>query len=279
MNNDNKNKKPIDETEENNNLDLLFDFAPIGTIEEKEKTKKEKLNMILEEDFLEDFKGAENPKIEVDHEIFEEVLFSENENNIQENKTQLINFSKIKSLIESALYVCGNDGVSLNELKKLTDASPVEIRKIIKEMMNEYDTNEARGLTIKLFGDKYKLFSKPENRESLSKLITLKYRNPLSNKVMETLAIIAYNQPCTKAIIQDIRAKDPTVTIQKLLDLELIVEAGRSDSPGRPFLYTVSHKFYNIFGIKNVSDLPTINLDQPFHDDEVSFFDTNRFNE
>ena len=145
--------------------------------------------------------------------------------------------------------------------------------------MDDLEKDKTRGIAIKNFGEKYKFFTKETNREELSRLITIKYRNPLSQKVMETLAIIAYNQPCTKAIIEDIRGKDPTQTIQKLIDLGLVVEAGRASGPGRPLLFTVTSKFYDIFGIKNLSDLPTINLDQPFQDDDVSFFDTTRFND
>ncbi|MGL4950311.1 MAG: SMC-Scp complex subunit ScpB [Mycoplasma sp.] len=267
-----------DEILDNKNPDDLFDFKPIGTVdssEERKKTKKEELKSILEENFLEDFQDVNVMDLKSE----EEVLFEEEQDSSPSKNIQSLDIQKIKSIIESTLYVCGNEGASLNDLKKITEASSSDIRKIIKEMTNDFSNDKSRGLTIQMYGEKYKLLSKPENREDISKLITLKYRNPLSNKVMETLAIIAYNQPCTKSIIQDIRGKDPTVTIQKLIDLELIIEAGRSEGPGRPFLYTVTHKFYNIFGIKNISDLPAINLDQPFHDEEISFFDTNRFND
>ncbi|MGL4947811.1 MAG: SMC-Scp complex subunit ScpB [Mycoplasma sp.] len=290
----NKNSIFFDEEDDKNN-DSLFDFAPIGVVTDSDKkTTKDKLNKILKEDFLEDFEDVEFKKPQLTRKAFQEpevqkeeilkprenILFEEKPStpNVVEVKGD-IDSSKVKSLIESALYVCGNEGISLNDIKKLTELHSTEIRKILKDMTNEYDNDQSRGITIKIFGERYKLMSKSENREDLSKLITLKYRNPLSNKVMETLAIIAYNQPCTKGIIQDIRGKDPTGAVQKLLDLELIIEAGRSDAPGRPFLYTVTHKFYNIFGIKNISDLPTINLEQPFLDEEVSFFDTNRINE
>ena len=187
--------------------------------------------------------------------------------------------AKIKSLMESAFYVYGHEGLSLSDLRRLTLAPISTIKKILKDWMDDLEKDKTRGIAIKNFGEKYKFFTKETNREELSRLITIKYRNPLSQKVMETLAIIAYNQPCTKAIIEDIRGKDPTQTIQKLIDLGLVVEAGRASGPGRPLLFTVTSKFYDIFGIKNLSDLPTINLDQPFQDDDVSFFDTTRFND
>ncbi len=186
---------------------------------------------------------------------------------------------KIKSIIESALYVVGQTGVSIGDLRRMTNASSALIKKILKDWSSELERDASRGILIKQFGDYYKFYSKPTNKEDLNKLITIKYKNPLSSKVMEVLAIIAYNQPCTKAIIEDIRLKDPTGTIQKLIDLGLVIDAGRASTPGCPILYTVTPKFYDIFGIKSLSDLPKITIDQPYFDENTSFFDTTRFEE
>lgn len=270
----NKNKSSDDTTSVSH--DSLFEFKSIGTIDNESEnliSKKDKLANILNSPL------EENNKLSMDDNENNEVLFDEQ--NIKNNEKIIESFSlnDIKSVIESALYVCGNEGLSLNDLKHLTELPANTIKKIMKEWMDQLNNDDTRGVSIKIFGDKYKFFSKPSNREKLSKLITIKYRNPLSTKVMETLAIIAYNQPCTKSIIQNIRTKDPTSSIERLLDVGLIVEVGRADSPGRPSLFTVTHKFYDIFGIKNLNDLPVINLMQPFQDEDVSFFDTNRFDE
>lgn len=274
QNNKNKNKSSDDTTSVSH--DALFEFKSIGTIDNESEnliSKKDKLANILNSPL------EENNKLSMDDNENNEVLFDEQ--NIKNNEKIIESFSlnDIKSVIESALYVCGDEGLSLNDLKHLTELPANTIKKIMKEWMDQLNNDDTRGVSIKIFGDKYKFFSKPSNREKLSKLITIKYRNPLSTKVMETLAIIAYNQPCTKSIIQNIRTKDPTSSIERLLDVGLIVEAGRADSPGRPSLFTVTHKFYDIFGIKNLNDLPVINLMQPFQDEDVSFFDTNRFDE
>lgn len=246
-------QKPIERIIKNEDKKLIQSFD------------QNKTNNILS---IEEEKYTENNEVEIfsvdNEEVIEKIEYDE---------------IKIKSLLESAFYVVGNEGISINDLKHLTGVPSNIIRKILKTWTDELDKDESRGISIKNFGEKWKFFSKSKNREDLSKLITIKYRNPLSSKVMETLAIIAYNQPCTKSIIEDIRLKDPTIIVQKLLELNLINEAGRAEGPGRPILYTVSSKFYDIFGIKNVSDLPTINLDQPFQDEDISFFDTTRFNE
>lgn len=306
--NKNKTESKIDKEV---SMDDLFDFKPIGVVGDEEsymksvteikqqkpqQTKKQKLESILDEPqeltFIDESKKSSSDNkssSEMRDSIFKEevVLFDESDNTQQKNNIPPVNsdnneiydYKRMRSLIESALYVCGNEGLSIADLKRLTNAQSSDIKKILKDWTNELDNDPTRGISIKVYGEKYKLFSKAENREDLSKLITIKYRNPLSSKVMETLAIIAYNQPCTRAIIEDIRAKDPTATIQKLIDLGLVAEAGRADTPGRPLLYTVTHKFYDIFGIKNLSELPKINIDQPFDAEDVSFFDTTRFND
>lgn len=296
----------------------LDEFKPIGTVgddfnDEKKKTKElkkpkniaDRLNSKEKELAKTNIKNSEHHFVdekvkeeiisifENDHPIYEKEHEIENAKNVSPSNDEVTIFedvkndnitieldeNKIKSLMESAFYVYGHEGLSLNDLKKLTLAPTPIIKKILKQWIETLENDPSKGIVIKMFGEKYKFFTKPSNREELSRLITIKYRNPLSQKVMETLAIIAYNQPCTKAIIENIRGKDPTMTIQKLIDLGLVIEAGRGDGPGRPLLFTVTHKFYDIFGIKNISDLPTINLEQPFQDDDISFFDTTRFSE
>ena len=307
-----KEPKKENKLEKEVSMDDLFDFKPIGTVgnedsfmtsklnnqEKKETkpqlTKKQQLESILDapkdETFIDETKlnqlkpteeisQSNSMREQVLKQNEEIVLFDKENENDGNEESVVIDYGKTKSLIESAMYVCGNEGLSITDLKRLTGASSGDIKKIMRDWTEQLDKDQTRGISIKNYGERYKLFSKAENREELSKLITIKYRNPLSSKVMETLAIIAYNQPCTRAIIEDVRAKDPTATIQKLIDLGLVAEAGRADTPGRPLLYTVTHKFYDIFGIKNLSELPKINVDQPFEDSDVSFFDTTRFND
>ena len=215
--------------------------------------------------------------IQEDHEESSWNLFSLDDDSNTLEIEDSYDINRIKSIMESALFVAGNAGLGLSDLKKVTNISIKEIKKILKEWTKELENNSSRGINIMNYGERYKLFSKSSNRDSLSNLITIKYKNPLSARVMETLAIIAYNQPCTKSKVEEVREKDPTPAIQKLLELDLIAEAGRDTTPGKPFLYTVTHKFYDIFGIKNTSDLPSINIDQPLEDEDIDFFDSNRY--
>ena len=181
-----------------------------------------------------------------------------------------------KSIIESILYVVGDDGIELNEIKKVVDLPTSDIRNIIKEMAIELSNNPNSGLTIKVYGEKYYLLTKPENKESLSKLVEIKTRTPLNQPLLETLAIIAYNQPCTRSKIEEIRNMDPTYAIDKLESLELIKNLGRADTPGNPYLYEVTEKFFNLFGIKSLKELPELNDIKFVADEDINFFDINR---
>ena len=273
--NKSKTKSIEDKMNESVNVDYDNEIISINSQSNKQKDNlKDEILNIINNNQPSKNKSIDNKKIEN-----EEITIFEKNDELKNVEVNELNDNELKSLMESAFYVYGGDGLSLSDLKRLTLCPVSSIKRILDKWIKELESDDSRGLTIKMFGEKYKFFTKEKNREQLSRLITVKYKNPLSQKVMETLAIIAYNQPCTKSIIEDIRGKDPTQVIMKLIDLGLVNEAGRSSGPGRPLLFTVTPKFYDIFGIKNLADLPTINLDQPFQDDDVSFFDTTRFND
>jgi len=187
-----------------------------------------------------------------------------------------------RSVIESILYVCGSDGVQASDIKKVLDIPSEEIHEILKEIKNDYDHNENSGLTIKSYDGYYHLLTKAENQPIIAKLIDIKAKNPLTTSLLETLAIIAYNSPCTANKIQQIRNIDPSANLQKLQALNLIKLIGRADTPGRPYLYEVTEKFYNLFGIKNKNDLPKLedmlqNLSEI--DETEDFFNSNRYDD
>lgn len=182
-----------------------------------------------------------------------------------------------KSVIESLLYTVGSDGIELSAIKKVLDIPTNEIKLLLKDMAKEMSNNENCGLCIKVFGDKYYLLTKEQNHEFLAKLIDIKTHNPLTASLLETLAIIAYNQPCTRGKIEEIRNTDPSFAVDKLIELGLVVNTGRADTPGNPYLYEVTQKFFEIFGIKSIKDLPPIEeMNFDVSDDDLNFFDSSR---
>lgn len=184
----------------------------------------------------------------------------------------------VKSVIEGILYVSGNDGIDVNDIKKVINMPVDDIRKLMKEMKQGYDSNPDCGFTIKPYGSHYYLLTKPENKEFISKLIDVRLKNPLTPAVMETLAIVAYNNPCTGVKVDEIRGTSSDNALKRLEALELIKNVGRANTPGRPYLYEITQKFFNLFGIKSLNELPKINQDT--NDIEnVDFFNANRFEE
>ncbi|MDR3257880.1 MAG: SMC-Scp complex subunit ScpB [Mycoplasmataceae bacterium] len=181
-----------------------------------------------------------------------------------------------KSIIESILYVSGSDGLDISDIKKVINLPADDIRKLIKEMKNSYDTNADTGFTIKTYGSHFYLLTKPENKEFISKLIDVRLKNPLTPAVMETLAIIAYNNPCTGVKVDEIRGSSSDGALKRLESLELIKNIGRSNTPGRPYVYEITQKFFNLFGIKSLTELPKINTEDG-NLENVDFFNANRF--
>lgn len=182
-----------------------------------------------------------------------------------------------KAIIESILYVVGDDGTTVADIKKVVDISSSEIRSLLKSMQKECDMNISRGITIKNFDDTFKFLTKESVHDDISRLFDIKQKNPLTSSLLETLAIIAYNSPCPSSKVEQVRGKSALTTIEKLLKLKLIINIGRADTPGRPYLYEVTNNFYNIFGIKSIKELPNINFSDK--DDEniesIDFFDSN----
>ncbi|MEF9985001.1 MAG: SMC-Scp complex subunit ScpB [Malacoplasma sp.] len=184
-----------------------------------------------------------------------------------------------KSLIEGALFIAGKDGLELDKLKKITSLNMDDLNSVIEEMTVEYEKNASRGILLKRFNNIVKLLTKPEINKTISKTFDIKLKNPLNQSMIETLAIIAYNEPCTRTKIHDMRRTDPTMIINKLIDLSLVEEAGRSESVGKPYLYQVTKEFYDLFGINSIKELPEIILpnDDIDSDEDVDFFDSNRY--
>ncbi|MBQ2349447.1 MAG: SMC-Scp complex subunit ScpB, partial [Mycoplasma sp.] len=159
-----------------------------------------------------------------------------------------------KSIIESLLYIKGRDGTTVNEIKKVINLPVDDIRKLLKEMKKEYDQNVDRGITIQQYGDTYRLLTKKENHDILTLIYDTKTKSPLTQSLLETLAIVAYNQPCPSSLIEKIRGHNALNGLEKLTKLDLIKCIGRANTPGKPYLYEITNKFYDLFGIKSMKE-------------------------
>ena len=145
--------------------------------------------------------------------------------------------------------------------KIIFDAEKSEIKKAIKEMMDERNNKES-GLIIKKYENKYQFATRPDHEKYISNIIKKSEKN-LSNSSLETLSIIAYKQPITRAEIDKIRGVKSQSTIDSLLDKKLIRENGRLDKIGKPIIYVTTDLFLKYFNISDLSQLPKI-------DDEIA---------
>ena len=123
------------------------------------------------------------------------------------------------------------------------------------ELKHDYE-DETRGLRIDFLGNRFKLTTKYEHREYYQKLLENPETNTLSQAALETLAIIAYNEPITRVQIDAMRGVGSTQIIRKLVAKGFIKEVGRSDLPGRPILYETTSEFLDYFGLSTIKDLP-----------------------
>lgn len=161
----------------------------------------------------------------------------------------------LKAVIEGLLFVVGDDGLDLDEISKILEISKDEIKELIKELQNDYQSSD-RGIRIDFLGDKLKLTTKKEHNMYYQKLLTTEDNNNLSQAALETLAIIAYNQPITRVKVDELRGISNNHIIRKLVAKGLIKEGGRSNMPGRPILYETTSEFLDYFGLSSIDELP-----------------------
>lgn len=165
-------------------------------------------------------------------------------------------FSKEQSIIEAMLFSAGRE-VSVKELTNALELGAEDIDKIILNMKAEYETRNS-GIEIIKINDSYQLCTRKEYYEYIYPLFDNRSKPNISNAALETLSIIAYNPNVTRAEIEAIRGVNADGTVYKLLEFDLIEEAGKLDAPGRPTMYKVTSKFMKMFGISSLDELPEL---------------------
>lgn len=164
--------------------------------------------------------------------------------------------SKIKGIIEAILFAAGRE-VKINELMSALELSSEEVINNVESLKLDYG-KEDRGLSIINLNDSYQLCTKKEYYEYIYPIFDKRSKPSLSQAALETLAIIAYNPRITRAEIESIRGVNSDGTLYKLLDYNLIEEAGKMDAPGRPMTYKTSKEFLRMFGLSSLDELPEL---------------------
>ena len=167
-----------------------------------------------------------------------------------------MNKDRQEAVIEAVLFSMGSC-VKISRLAELIEATPKEVRDIVEKMKKKMESAN-RGITITEIDEAYQMCSKPEMYEYLIDITKSERKYTLTDTVLETLSIIAYKQPVTKADIEKIRGVDCSHAINKLIELNLVKELGRMDAPGRPILFGTTEQFLRSFGVKSLDDLPEV---------------------
>ena len=165
---------------------------------------------------------------------------------------------KMKSAIEAMLFVSG-EPLPAKELMANLEIDNKLILEIINEMMEEYKKEDRGHRLIEINGG-YQLVTKEENSDYIQKLLKKNRKHSLSQASIESLAIIAYKQPITRIDIDEIRGVKSESALQRLVERSLIREVGRLEVPGRPILYGTTDEFLRQFGLKNLKELPSLDL-------------------
>lgn len=161
----------------------------------------------------------------------------------------------LQAVLEGLLFVVGEEGLTLEQIEKTLEITEEDAKSLVGNLRAEYE-RDGRGLRIDFLGNKFKLTTKQEHRKYYQKLIENPETNTLSQAALETLAIIAYNEPITRMQVDKLRGVTSNQMIRKLVAKGFIKETGRSNLPGRPILYETTNEFLDYFGLATIEDLP-----------------------
>lgn len=164
-------------------------------------------------------------------------------------------YEHLKGNIEAVLFAAGQP-VTEVQLAEMLSVEKEHIRILLAQMKSEME-DANRGLTILEVAGGYQLCTKAEFAETVARLAQVQ-PNRLSKAALETLSVIAFKQPITRAEIEEIRGVQVDRVLQNLIDKELIKELGRKEVIGRPILYGTTEVFLNCFGMDSLSDLPPL---------------------
>lgn len=160
------------------------------------------------------------------------------------------------AIIEAVLFAHGDPITP----EKLSEASGIDLEttvKLIDQLERRYNVQES-GLQIIRLNDGFQITTRPEYSDYIKSALETRKQQPLSQAAMETLSIIAYNQPVTKSFIEQVRGIDSSSVVNTLVERDLLEEAGRLDLPGRPVAYRTTDTFLRCFGISSLKELPPL---------------------
>lgn len=195
---------------------------------------------------------------------------------LQEEKIQQVMeeapepIKNLEACIEAVVFAAGYP-VPYQRLADVTGIGTREVKRLAERISKGY-TNDKHGIMLLCFKDTCQFCTKEQYGTYVREALGIRRGGNLSNSSMEVLAIVAYNQPATRAFIDAVRGVDSNYAVNSLIDKELIAPCGRLDAPGRPVLYGTTDKFLRVFGLNSLEDLPETEamLPEPIAGEQLS---------
>ena len=163
---------------------------------------------------------------------------------------------KLKAVLEAVLFASG-EPLDMEKTAKTLLVDKATVENCLSEIAEEYKKPE-HGIELLNLAGKYQFATKEEHAAEIRAVLSMKKNSPLSSAAFEVLAVVAYNQPVTKAFIEQVRGVDCSGVIQTLCQRNLIEEHGRLDLPGRPLLYCTTDNFLRCFEMSSLDELPEL---------------------
>ena len=177
--------------------------------------------------------------------------------------------NELLSIIEGMLFLSGDEGLTIKQISSVLQLSKKETIDCLDELIQIENEREIKGFELVNFGGVYKFATLTKHHEYYQRMVE-QNENSLSNAALETLAIIAYNQPITRVHIEEIRGVGGDALIRKLVAKALIKEVGREDTPGKPILYGVTDVFMDAFSLSSLDELPELmEMKENFDQDDI----------
>lgn len=165
-----------------------------------------------------------------------------------------------QKIIEAVLFAAGHP-ITYQKLGQVLDMSAKDVRDIVKDYMEQYNAEDSplpRGIMLVMFDEACQLCTREQYGTYIREALGIKRGGNLSQSSIETLAVIAYNEPVTRAFVDTVRGVDSSYGVSSLVDKQLIEPCGRLDVPGRPILYRTTEHFLRVFGLSSLQDLPKV---------------------
>jgi segregation and condensation protein B len=177
-----------------------------------------------------------------------------------QNQSEAITLEKVTAAIQAILFAAGHP-VEYSKLSEVLGLSAKDVKNMVEAMSREYNSEKSkRGILLLTYPESCQFATKEEFLPYIREALGIKRGGNLSNSTMEALAVVAYNQPVTRAYVDAVRGVDSSYAMTSLIDKGLIESLSRLDAPGRPMLYTTTEKFLRVFGLSSLEDLPETEL-------------------